>query len=97
VIGDLTALYDFNAPWIVPQLGDVRMRIIIVNNGGGRIFGRVASLRSMQGDLRERLIENAHDLRFDSWAAMWNLEVTELRPDVEASRRVWQRYDELWS
>jgi 2-succinyl-5-enolpyruvyl-6-hydroxy-3-cyclohexene-1-carboxylate synthase len=97
LIGDLTAIYDLGAPWIVPQLGHRRFRIVIVNNGGGRIFGRVASLQALDSELRERIIENAHDVRFDHWAAMWNIDVTELRPDAEASRRVWQRYDELWA
>jgi 2-succinyl-5-enolpyruvyl-6-hydroxy-3-cyclohexene-1-carboxylate synthase len=98
VVGDLTAIYDLNAPWIVPQLGDdVRLRIVVVNNGGGRIFSRVASLRAVDPALRERIIENAHAVRFNHWAAMWNIDVTELRPDAEASRRVWQAYDELWS
>jgi 2-succinyl-5-enolpyruvyl-6-hydroxy-3-cyclohexene-1-carboxylate synthase len=97
VIGDLTAIYDLNAPWIVPQLGAMRFRIVIVNNGGGRIFSRVPSLRAVDPALRERIIENVHDVRFEHWAAMWNIDVTELRPDPEASQRAWQRYDELWS
>jgi 2-succinyl-5-enolpyruvyl-6-hydroxy-3-cyclohexene-1-carboxylate synthase len=98
VVGDLTAIYDLNAPWIVPQLeADTRFRIVIVNNGGGRIFSRVASLRALDPSLRERIIENVHELRFDDWAAMWNIDVTELRPDDAASKRVWQRYDALWS
>lgn len=99
VVGDLTALYDLNAPWIVPQLDrPTRFRIYIVNNGGGRIFGRVASLRRVARDVRERLIENAHDVRFEHWAAMWNISdsVTELRPDPTASARAWQKYDALW-
>jgi len=96
VIGDLTAIYDLGAPWIAPQL-DAAFRIVIVNNGGGRIFGRVSSLRALDSALRERIIENAHDVRFEHWAKMWNIDVTELRPDTEASRRVWQRYDELWA
>ena len=96
VIGDLTAIYDLGAPWIVPQLGHKRFRIVVINNGGGRIFGRVASLQSLDGSLRERIIENAHDVRFDHWAAMWNIDVTELRPDAVASQRAWKRYDELW-
>lgn len=96
VVGDLTAIYDLNAPWVVPQLGDVRFRIVIVNNGGGRIFSRVASLRAVEPALRQRVIENEHDVRFEHWAAMWNIEVTELGPDAEASQRVWARYDELW-
>jgi 2-succinyl-5-enolpyruvyl-6-hydroxy-3-cyclohexene-1-carboxylate synthase len=99
IVGDLTALYDMNAPWIVSQLGAAtRFRIFIINNGGGRIFSRVASLRRVAREVREKLIENAHDLRFDHWAAMWGISdsVKELRPDAGASSRVWQRYDSLW-
>ena len=96
VIGDLTAIYDLGAPWIARQL-DAPFRIVVINNGGGRIFGRVASLRAVDPALRERIIENAHDVRFEHWAKMWNIDVTELRPDEEASRRVWARYDELWA
>jgi 2-succinyl-5-enolpyruvyl-6-hydroxy-3-cyclohexene-1-carboxylate synthase len=94
VIGDLTALYDLNAPWIAPQL-DARFRVVIVNNRGGRIFSRVPSLKNID----RTIIENAHDLTFEHWAKMWKIEesVTELCPDAEASRRAWQRYDELWS
>jgi 2-succinyl-5-enolpyruvyl-6-hydroxy-3-cyclohexene-1-carboxylate synthase len=97
VVGDLTAIYDLNAPWIVPQLGHRRFRIVVVNNGGGRIFSRVASLREMDLAVRTRIVENEHDLRFEQWAAMWGIDVTELRPEADASERVWQRYDELWS
>jgi 2-succinyl-5-enolpyruvyl-6-hydroxy-3-cyclohexene-1-carboxylate synthase len=96
VLGDLTAIYDLNAPWIVPQLGHTRFRIVVVNNGGGRIFSRVASLRALDPSLRERIIENAHHVGFGHWAAMWNIDVTELRPDEGASKRAWQKYDELW-
>jgi 2-succinyl-5-enolpyruvyl-6-hydroxy-3-cyclohexene-1-carboxylate synthase len=100
VVGDLTALYDLNAPWIVRQLDpDLRWRIVVINNGGGRIFSRVGSLRNVDRGLRERIIENVHGVRFHSWAAMWNIEdrITELLPDEEASRRVWERYDALWA
>jgi 2-succinyl-5-enolpyruvyl-6-hydroxy-3-cyclohexene-1-carboxylate synthase len=90
IVGDLTAMYDMNAPWIVPQLGpEVRFKIVIINNGGGRIFRRLP-LRRLE------LIENVHQLHFDGWAKMWNIDITELVPDPEASGRVWQRYDELW-
>jgi 2-succinyl-5-enolpyruvyl-6-hydroxy-3-cyclohexene-1-carboxylate synthase len=99
VVGDLTAIYDSNAPWIVPQLdASIDWRIVIINNGGGRIFSRVPSLRILDAATRERIIENAHSIRFDHWAAMWGIEdrVTELRPDSEASRRAWEKYDALW-
>jgi 2-succinyl-5-enolpyruvyl-6-hydroxy-3-cyclohexene-1-carboxylate synthase len=99
IVGDLTAIYDSNAPWIVAQLdAGIDWRIVIINNGGGRIFSRVPSLRKLDAWIRERIIENAHALRFDHWAAMWSIEnrVTELRPDAEGSRRAWSRYDALW-
>jgi 2-succinyl-5-enolpyruvyl-6-hydroxy-3-cyclohexene-1-carboxylate synthase len=97
IIGDLTALYDLNAPWVVPQL-DAKFTIVIMNNGGGRIFSRVASLARIEAGVRERLIENAHAIRFDSWARMWGIDsaLIELLPDAEATHRAWQRYDELW-
>jgi len=99
VVGDLTALYDMNAPWIVPQLDPAtRFRIHIINNGGGRIFGRVASLRKVEPQVRERVIENAHAITFEHWAQMWNIadSVKELHPDDAASSRAWQKYDALW-
>ncbi|MEA2344764.1 MAG: 2-succinyl-5-enolpyruvyl-6-hydroxy-3-cyclohexene-carboxylate synthase [Thermoanaerobaculia bacterium] len=103
VVGDLTAIYDSNAPFIVQQLvsqlgAALDWRIVIINNGGGRIFSRVPSLRKLDASMRERIIENAHAIRFNHWAAMWGIEnrVTELRPDAEASRRAWARYDALW-
>ena len=107
IAGDLTALYDLNAPWIVPQLdSDIEFQLYIINNGGGRIFSRVPSLRSLSEDARERLIENSHSLSFEHWAAMWSLAynnrdagraVIEIVPDPDASRRVWDRFDELWA
>ncbi len=96
IVGDLTAIYDSNAPWIVPQL-DAKFEIVIINNGGGRIFERVASLQRMDPDVRERIVENAHSLRFDAWAAMWGIQIRELIPDPAATRRVWEKYDALWS
>jgi 2-succinyl-5-enolpyruvyl-6-hydroxy-3-cyclohexene-1-carboxylate synthase len=99
IVGDLTAIYDSNAPWIVPQLDPrIDWRIVIINNGGGRIFSRVPSLRKLDATMRERIIENAHAIRFDHWAAMWSIEdrVTELRPNADASSRAWARYDALW-
>ena len=102
LIGDLTALYDLNALWIVPQLDeDVTFKIMVINNRGGRIFSRVPALQSID----RRLIENDHSLTFESWPAMFQLPynnrdasrgIIELTPDAEASQRVWQRYDELW-
>lgn len=100
IVGDLTALYDMNAPWIVPQLDrGTAFRIVIINNGGGRIFSRVPSLARVDAEVRRAIIENEHSLRFGAWAEMWNLgaAVDERVPDAEATSRFWTRYDALWS
>lgn len=73
ILGDLSALYDLAAPWILSQLPPANRRIVILNNGGGRIFSRVESLRSLSADTR-RVIENEHGRTFKPWADLWDLE-----------------------
>lgn len=114
IVGDLTAMYDLSAPWIVPQLDQkTRFLIVIINNGGGRIFSRVPSMRALSDDAREKYIENTHSIQMRAWASMWGLSydatheisrlpphrrsVLEVFPDADATRRVWERYDALWS
>lgn len=103
VVGDLTALYDLAAPWIVDQLAPGPVRVVVVNNGGGQIFARL----SPHAELR-----NAHRHSFEGWASMWGLAyrrweqvpatpdlpdrcVIELVPDPAASDRFWRAYDAL--
>jgi 2-succinyl-5-enolpyruvyl-6-hydroxy-3-cyclohexene-1-carboxylate synthase len=103
LVGDLTALYDLAAPWVLGQLGSGPVRIVVVNNGGGQIFARL----SPHTELR-----NTHRLAFDRWAAMWELPhlrwdaippdprlpdrcVIELAPDPEATERFWHAYEAL--
>jgi len=103
ILGDLTVLYDLAAPWVVPQLGGRRLRIVVVNNRGGRIFGRL---------FEHPAFLNEHAISFDNWARMWNLDharwgeipaalpdanagVIEVVPDLDATRRVWSAIDAL--
>jgi 2-succinyl-5-enolpyruvyl-6-hydroxy-3-cyclohexene-1-carboxylate synthase len=103
ILGDLTTLYDLAAPWILDQVTTGPIRIVVVNNGGGQIFARLAP----HAELR-----NAHRHTFDRWAAMWGLPyvrwetvpsnpeladrcVIELVPDPAASARFWGAYDAL--
>lgn len=73
ILGDLSALYDLAAPWIIAQLEHPRLRIVVLNNGGGKIFSRVASLRSLP-DAARNVIENRHTLSFEPWAQLWGME-----------------------
>ena len=103
VVGDLTALYDLGAPWILEQIASGPVRIVLVNNGGGQIFARLSP---------HAVLRNEHAIGFRDWARMWRLAyhrwdgvpdrappedraVIELVPDNAASARFWQAYERL--
>lgn len=106
VLGDLTTLYDLSGPWILSQLSGIRANLVILNNGGGRIFSRMFPRPEFQ---------NPHSMDFSAWARMWNLaheewreipdrikgpeatgsRVIEIRPDEAATSRFWERYPAL--
>jgi 2-succinyl-5-enolpyruvyl-6-hydroxy-3-cyclohexene-1-carboxylate synthase len=73
IFGDLTALYDLNAPALLAQLAPGKRRIVVINNGGGRIFSRLPSMSGMAHD-EKQVTENRHQLAFEAWAAMWGME-----------------------
>jgi 2-succinyl-5-enolpyruvyl-6-hydroxy-3-cyclohexene-1-carboxylate synthase len=73
IIGDLSALYDLAGPWIMNQLPPGKRRIVVINNGGGKIFSRVASLARLEERTRN-VIENQHDVDFAAWAQLWKLD-----------------------
>ncbi|MDF1752424.1 MAG: 2-succinyl-5-enolpyruvyl-6-hydroxy-3-cyclohexene-1-carboxylic-acid synthase [Verrucomicrobiales bacterium] len=73
IFGDLTALYDLNAPWILDQLPSGKRRIVVLNNGGGRIFSRLPAMKNLSSEAM-RQTENHHQTRFSAWAALWNVE-----------------------
>ena len=73
VFGDLTALYDLVAPsWLSQVRGRGRI-LVVINNGGGRIFERLPGLRDLNEDER-RLMANAHQHGFEDWARLWDLD-----------------------
>ena len=73
IVGDLSALYDLAGPWIISQLPNARRRIVVINNGGGKIFSRVASLARLDESTRA-VIENQHSVDFAAWAQLWKLD-----------------------
>lgn len=105
VIGDLTALYDLSAPWVVDQLHpELKLRLVIINNQGGQIFHRM---------FRDPLFLNSHQTRFQSFAEMWGWEyfvgrewpqdhqwgqrvMIELVPDSSQTEQFWNDLETIW-
>ena len=73
LVGDLTTLYDLAGPWIVGQLPQSNRRIVVINNGGGRIFRRLPALTNFSAT-QMQMVENAHSLKFKGWAEMWGMD-----------------------
>lgn len=107
IFGDLTTLYDSNAPWVMDQLSSGKRRIVIINNGGGRIFSRMPALGGVDEKGRQ-LTENRHQIDFSAWATLWSLEhqrgiaespgelaahaVIEIVPDEADTEGFWKAY-----
>lgn len=104
IIGDLTALYDMSSFWILDKLEAQRIRIVVVNNFGGKIFAR-----KFPKDIE---VQNNHSIQFEALAKMWRLPYErwsivpeyvkleekafiELNSDFEATERFWQSYRDI--
>lgn len=65
ILGDLTTLYDMAGLWVLPQLEAKQVTIVVINNGGGKIFERMYAYKEML---------NEHALSFEPLAKMWGLD-----------------------
>ncbi|MEI6414441.1 MAG: hypothetical protein WCP34_09295, partial [Pseudomonadota bacterium] len=107
ILGDLTALYDLVGLWPLAQIDEnISVRLVVINNGGGKIFERIFPQPEFQ---------NRHALDLAPWAALWKLPyrlldsrvpadlaattparcMIEFRPDAEATRRFWRYYEKI--
>lgn len=68
IFGDLTTLYDMPGMWMLRQRPTLNANIVIINNGGGKIFNKV-----LTGDI-SILCQNIHDLNFEYLAKFWGLD-----------------------
>ncbi len=106
VVGDLSAFYDSNVFWLVPQLpSDIQFKIVVINNRGGRIFRRMFANTTLQ-------LEHSYDFR--AYAQLWSLPyarvmsadglaqmwlglaeraLLELAPDASSSDLAWNDFD----
>lgn len=104
LLGDLSALYDLAGLWPAAQLSEGDITIAVINNGGGKIFGRM---------FEHPAFLNAHGIRMRGWAEMfgWHYgtvvspanplptgrpRIVEILPDTEATRRFADGYAALW-
>lgn len=101
ILGDLTCLYDFAALWILKSLPDVPIKIIIINNGGGKLFARI---------YKDPLFQHLHHYNFEHFAKSWGIPYfsfegsimkdslptqafVEICPDPAATDAFWKAYD----
>ena len=64
ILGDLSTLYDLSAPWILNQIKNMEIHIIVVNNFGGQIF---------KNKFDNPRFLNRHHIQFKDWSRMWSM------------------------
>jgi 2-succinyl-5-enolpyruvyl-6-hydroxy-3-cyclohexene-1-carboxylate synthase len=72
LLGDLTALYDAAAPFVLGQLPAAKRTLAVMNNHGGRIFERLPRLSAMSPRAAECLT-NPHDADLAGLAKLWGI------------------------
>ncbi|MFT4175712.1 MAG: thiamine pyrophosphate-binding protein [Luteolibacter sp.] len=73
VVGDLTALYDLAAPFVLEQVCCEGRVLAVVNNGGGKIFERLPRLKSMSPRAVEWMT-NPQTADLSGLAILWGME-----------------------
>ncbi len=72
VVGDLTALYDLAAPFVLDQIQNSGRVLAVINNGGGKIFERLPRLQSMSPRAIEWMT-NPQQADFSGLATLWGM------------------------
>jgi 2-succinyl-5-enolpyruvyl-6-hydroxy-3-cyclohexene-1-carboxylate synthase len=73
VVGDLTALYDLAAPFVLGQVNCQGRVLAVINNGGGKIFERLPRLQSLSPRAIEWMI-NPQSVDFSGFATLWGMD-----------------------
>lgn len=72
LVGDLTALYDAAAPFMLGQVECAGRVLAVINNRGGRIFSRLPRLRAMSPRAAE-CMTNPQQADLAGLAALWGM------------------------
>jgi len=78
LVGDLTALYDLAAPFVMDQLVSEGRTLAVINNRGGGIFERLPRLKSMSPSAAE-CMTNPHRADLSGFAALWGMRHLQVR------------------
>ncbi len=104
LLGDLSTIYDANAFWVwretLKNPRGLRVKLIIINNGGGRIFRRL---------FENPVLQSSHEFNFSDFSEMFGWKyfhwshssqmnwqrlptqcLVELQPNLEESDRAWE-------
>jgi len=73
LLGDLTVLYDCAAPYMTAQMPVGKVRLVVLNNGGGAIFTGLPFFLDLPEKARQ-CVRNQHAASFKHWAGMWGWE-----------------------
>ncbi len=89
MVGDLTALYDSSALHFLSQCEKEGRMLVVMNNGGGRIFDRLPRLKQMHDKAREWMLQS-HTNGLREVAAMWgtNYAAIHTAQDLDAIENV---------
>lgn len=72
IVGDLTALYDLAAPYVLGQVQGEGRSLAVIQNHGGRIFERLPRLSAMSPRAAECMI-NPHHADLAGLGALWGM------------------------
>jgi 2-succinyl-5-enolpyruvyl-6-hydroxy-3-cyclohexene-1-carboxylate synthase len=72
VFGDLTALYDLAAPALLSAVERQGRVLVVINNGGGKIFDRLPRLAGLSPAQKTGLIQ-PQEVSLRAWADMWGM------------------------
>ena len=71
LLGDLTALHDLGGWWVLSQMRGIEVKVVVVNNGGGKIF-------ATRG-FNDSEMQNQHQLHFEAVAQLWGVSYQQWR------------------
>lgn len=78
IVGDLTALYDLAAPFVLEQINCQGRVLTVINNGGGKIFERLPRLQTMSPRAAEWMT-NPQTADLSGLATLWNMDHVRIR------------------